>query len=153
MTGGFNGSVLSSAEVFTPFTPTGSMTTGRYYHTSTLLNDGRVLIAGGYNGGSVLSAVDLFDPASGVFTPTASLNAARYLHSATLLNDGRVLIAGGSGLNGSNSVLAGAEIYDPATQQFTVTGGSLVAARYGHTATLLNDGRILISGGTTAATF
>ena len=54
ITGGYNGSYLSSAEVYDPgagtFTPTGTMGTARYIHTATLLGNGKVLIAGGYNG-------------------------------------------------------------------------------------------------------
>ena len=60
----------------------------RYSHTGTLLPDGRVLVAGGYNGG-VLSSAELYDPASGGSTATANLNLARYEHTGTLLPNGR----------------------------------------------------------------
>lgn len=70
------------------------------------------------------------------------MHFARISQTATLLKDGRVLIAGGRG----ETVTASAELYDPATKQFTVTG-SMLTARYKHSAGLLPDGRVLIAGG------
>src|SRR5262249_5547054 len=109
---------------------TGSLSTGRFAHTATLLTDGTVLVAGG-NG--IVATTEIYDPATGAWSVTGSLNTARYGQTATLLRDGRVLIAGGS------SFLASAEVYDPATGSWSVTG-SLSVGREGHTATLLpND--------------
>jgi hypothetical protein len=125
------------------FVLTGSLNTARASHTSTVLNNGMVLIAGGYNG-NILASAELYDPASGTFTSTGSLNNARIYHTATLLNNGKVLIVGGSDNNGN--ILAGAELYNPATGTFTPTG-SLSTARELHTATLKN-GMVLIAGGT-----
>jgi hypothetical protein len=64
--------------------------------------------------------------------------------TATALQDGEVLIAGGQ--NASSSVLASAELYNPATGTFSVTG-SMTTAREGQTATLLPNGEVLIAGG------
>jgi hypothetical protein len=124
------------------FVPTGSLNTPRASHTSTLLTNGMVLIAGGYNG-KLLASAELYNPATGAFTPTGNLNTARLYHTATLLNNGMVLIAGGSDHNGN--VLTSAELYNPATGTFTPTG-SLNTARELHTATMIN-GIVLIAGG------
>ncbi len=119
---------------------------GHNYWTSTLLLDGRVLLAGGYemkNG--YLANATLYDPATGKFTPTGSMTIPRSRMSAIRLLDGRVLIVGG--LTGSGvDVVPTAEIYDPATGKFTRTG-SLNTPRQLNTATLLQDGRVLITGG------
>jgi trimeric autotransporter adhesin len=125
------------------FVLTGSLNTARFGHTTTLLNNGTVLIAGGSNGGAIASA-ELYGPTTGAFTSTGSLNTARDSHTATLLNNGTVLITGGTDNNGN--VLASAELYNPAAGTFTFTG-SLNTARSEHTATLLNNGMVLIAGG------
>jgi hypothetical protein len=77
------------------FTPTGDMTTARAGHSATLLQNGKVLIAGGLSGGfsnSALDSAELYDPATGAFTPTGPMTTARVSPSATLLADGRVLV-------------------------------------------------------------
>jgi hypothetical protein len=123
------------------FTPTGSMSTARLGHSATLLDDGRVLIAGGLDrqGGDVLVSAEVYDPATGAFAPTADLATPRLRPHALRLLDGRVLLVGGS-VDGS-----WAETYDPQAGIFTpsqaqpdVLPGS---------ATLLPDGRVLLAGG------
>ncbi|MGD0248302.1 MAG: kelch repeat-containing protein, partial [Candidatus Limnocylindrales bacterium] len=126
---------------------TGSLATGRWGNSTTVLDDGRVLVVGGFSGADagVVSMAELYDPKTGKFTRTAALNRPRALHTATVLSDGRVLIAGGM----SDTIApVQAEVYDPKTGQFTTTG-SLTAIRWGHTAVRLADGRVLVMGGET----
>jgi hypothetical protein len=132
--------------------PTGPMHGGRQIHTATLLADGRVLVAGGYDVGDLpLASVDLYDPKTNTFTSTGSLVTARGFHTATLLSDGRVLIAGGGPASWVHPgpYLASAELYDATTGKFSATG-SMTTTREDHTATLLADGRVLIAGGNDA---
>ncbi len=127
------------------FVATGSLNTAREDHTATLLNNGKVLIAGGFDStNNATASAELYDPAVGTFAPTGSLNTAREYHTATLLNNGTVLIAGG--FDSTNNATASAELYDPAVGTFAPTG-SLNTAREYHTATLLNNGTVLIAGG------
>jgi len=89
---------------------------------------------------------------TGTFAPTGSMTTSRYDHTATLLPNGMVLIAGGVPINFPDAdVLASAELYDPATGNFTATG-SMTTGRAQHTATLLPDGRVLMAGGTESLT-
>ncbi len=153
-----NSAPLASAEVYDPATQlwssAGTLTTGpRSAHTATLLPDGRVLVAGGLSGQNVrfgnscfcgelveLQSAEVWNPATGVFTAVAPMLSARDGHTATLLPDGKVLVAGGHGR-------ASSEIYDPATNTWSSTTGSMSVARINHTASLLRDGSVLVAGG------
>jgi N-acetylneuraminic acid mutarotase len=120
--------------------PTGSLNIPRSGHTATLLANGEALVVGG-------NSAELYDPASGTWSFTGSLNIARDGHTATLLANGKVLVAGGSGsYDGQQPGLNTAELYDPATGTWSITG-SLNVARDGHTATLLPNGKVLVAGG------
>jgi galactose oxidase-like protein len=125
------------------FTATGEMSKPRWYHTATLLRDGRLLIAGGFNNTAIEASAELYDP-SGSFFSTGNMTVARESHTATLLADGRVLIAGGNNTAGSAALTA--ELYDPSTGSFAPTG-IMTTRRAGHQAVLLADGRVLIAGG------
>jgi hypothetical protein len=126
-----------------------TMTTPRADQSAVALQDGRVLIAGGTtnaNVGGVTATAEIYDPTAATFTLTGSMTVPRQGATATLLNDGRVLLAGGVRNVGFRSELASAEVYDPASGTFSGTG-SMRTAREGHTATLLRDGRVLVTGG------
>lgn len=133
-------SALTESEVFDPvsgkFTGVGQLTAARSGHTSTLLQNGKVLIAGG---GYPLDSdsAELFDPATGTFSPTGNMAVQRAGHTATLLPNGKVLVTG-------NSTLA--ELYDPSTGLFS-PAGTMNTARKWHSATLLPNGTVLIAGG------
>ena len=149
--GGGNASgALASAELYNSltgtFTATGNMTAARENPIATLLNNGKVLIAGGSNA-SIVASAELYDAATGTFTATGSMTTARLWHTTTLLNNGNVLVAGGINTPTPPALaLASAELYNPATGTFTATG-SMTDFRELHTATLLNNGNVLVAGG------
>jgi len=124
----------------------GQMAASRYGQTATQLTTGQILITGGMSTSGVVSSADLYTLASQTFAPGNAMNVARWLHTSTLLNDGTVLVAGGSDL-ANEETLDSAEIYNPATGTFTLLSNALNTARVGHTATLLNNGQVLIVGG------
>jgi N-acetylneuraminic acid mutarotase len=122
------------------FTTTGSMNEVHYYHTATLLNDGKVLVAGGSGGGA---SAELYDPDTGTWSSTGNMSVVRNGHTATLLSNGQVLVAGGLGVSSS---LASAELYDPVAGTWSTTG-SMTIDRNFHSATLLTNGKVLVAGG------
>ncbi|HEV3468707.1 MAG TPA: kelch repeat-containing protein [Pyrinomonadaceae bacterium] len=125
----------------------GLMREARFAHAATALAGGQVLITGGLERmESPLASAELYDPASGAFTPVGTMSARRIGHTATLLADGRVLITGGSDDTFYTGALPSAELYDPSTRAFT-PAPDMQAARLAHRATLLPDGRVLITGG------
>ncbi len=148
--GGYNNRPLKDAVVFDAatgsFIAVGSMNTARFGAAVVPIRGGRVLIVGGYNG-SYLNSVEFYDVSSNTFGIASDfMLTARYEPTATLLKNGNVLITGG--FNGI--FLNSAEIYNATCQNceaFTATARTMSAAREGHTATLLPDGKVLIAGG------
>ncbi|MBD0285789.1 MAG: hypothetical protein ICV79_10250, partial [Flavisolibacter sp.] len=139
----------SSTEFYSPatntFSPGPPMSTKRAGHTATLLNDGNILITGGFNNEGFLRTAEIFNVRSGEFEiVNGLLSEPRAAHTATLLNDGRVVLVGG--VNGGLKANQLIDMYDPATNTISKIS-SLITARTGHTATLLNNGRLLIAGG------
>lgn len=122
----------------------------------TTLQDGRLLIVGGH---FAPSAVTIYDHSTRSIWSGSALIKERAFHSATLLRDGKVLLAGGqyplSTLTppggGPWQSQADAEVFDPAGGTFTAVG-QMVQHRAGHRATLLANGRVLITGGTQTTT-
>jgi hypothetical protein len=130
------------------FTATGAPATGRTGFASTLFADGLVLVAGGTDAGNaVLNSAEIYSVSGAAFTATGNLNAARTGAVAVLLPTGKILVAGGSSDGTANGALNTAELFDPATGIFTLTGQNMTAARFGMTATLLNTGKVLLAGG------
>jgi len=124
----------------------GQMESSRYGQTATQLQTGQILVAGGMTSSGAANSAELYTLSSQAFASTGTMNVARWLHTATLLNDGTVLIAGGSDL-ANEETLDTAEIYNPAAGTFTLLSNTLNTARVGHTATLLQNGQVLIVGG------
>jgi hypothetical protein len=147
---------LGSAELYDPatgiWTASGSLNEAHEYHTATLLPNGKVLVAGGFNDVSPwttqLDSAELYDPVAGTWTLTGPLSDGRSSHTATLLLNGKVLVAGGGvwGFNSNVFPLDSAELYDPANGTWTLTGASTLA-RWAPTATLLANGHVLVAGG------
>lgn len=149
-TAGNGQTALGSAEIYDPATSlwsaTGSLNTSRWGHTATLLVDGRVLVTGGDSNDSATASAEIYDPASGQWTVTANLSARRMLHTATLLQNGKVLVAAGFGWPNGATSAASAEIYDPSTGLWSTTGAP-ISIRSSSTATLLSNGKVLLTGG------
>lgn len=126
----------------------GQTVTRHAYHTSILLPDGRVLVAGGLIDdrfdGQMSAAAEMFDPIDESWSATGAMTKARWGHSATLLPDGTVLVAGGY-INSADP-RATAELFHTATGRWTAIE-RMIHGRGGHTATLLPDGRVLVVGG------
>jgi hypothetical protein len=147
---GGNGS--TQVEAFQPVSGTvaviGSMLQARQFHTATLLPGSRVLFVGGaWNGQLAGAEVCDLSQATPTFTATGNMAVPRMNHSATVLPSGIVLVAGGGDIvPPSFSTTASAELFDPASLQFFPTG-SLLEQLQNHTATLLPDGTVLITGG------
>ena len=124
------------------FHAVGNMNTGRTFAAAALLDDGKVLVAGG---DSFTRSAQLFDPVSETFSNTGSLNVGRcYGCGVAKLQDGRVLVAGGWA---GGPVLTSAEIYDPSTHAFSLVSGTMGTARLGPNVHRLNDGNVFIAFG------
>lgn len=142
-------------ELYNPATGTWSLTgsvASRHSHVAELLNDGRVLIAGGLDGTEehgegeyvtrYVSTAQLHNPTTGTWSSAAPpLSGFRARAASTLLDDGTVLVSGGS----ANAGLT-AETYAPSTNSWSATGNtSRVRSR--HESIKLSDGRVLLVGG------
>jgi NHL repeat/Galactose oxidase, central domain len=143
-TGGGPTPVLMARSAGT-FSTTGNMSVGRSGSTVTLLDNGKVLVAGGYGLSKNLASAELYDPSTGTFSATGDMTSALAATLATLLPDGRVLIVSSTASN-DGSAPAATQLYDPATGTFT-SGSSALTISRPFTATLLNNSKVLITGG------
>ena len=123
------------------WSPTGSLRTARRAHSATLLNDGRVLVAGGLTGdGTQLTSAEIYDPATESWSSAGDMSLGRFNHSAIRLASGKVLVVGGSSVDPS----LWSETYDPSNNTWTPVGPMLAWAS-GRTLTLLADGVLAVS--------
>ena len=129
------------------WTLTGALTNAPYQETATLLPNGQVIVCGGSdNNGNPTASVQLYDPATGKWTGTNAMNEARYSHTATLLNNGELLVVGGISDPSTFGLAKTVELFNPTNSTWTTTG-PLHFLRYGHTSTLLANGKVLVAGG------
>ena len=144
--------ILNSVEIYDPRTDTWSMAApmndARFEDFIAVLLPGhRVLVAGGIGSDFLsLSSAEIYDEATNTWTPTGSMNVARqeFAGNAVVLGDGRVLAFGG--ITDEFVPTATAEIYNPVSGVWTLTG-SMNIARADHAAVRLHDGRVLVAGG------
>ena len=157
--GGVGQIPVAATEIFDPkagvWSTTGSLNTARRGHSAVVLGDGRVLVSGGIAEGDLLASAEIFDPATSKWTTVTPMSEPRLGHTLTLLGNGNVLATGGTtadtaaGAGGGQTIRpdATAEIYNVAANTWTMTSGGMSTPRFEHTATLLDDGRVLIAGG------
>ena len=139
-------------------TPAAPMDDGRAFHTATLLDDGRVFVAGGWSAvfeggdiaGRILDETEAYSEDTDTWQLTTSMSNRRWAHTATKLRDGRILLVGGFGREraSGHEPTGTAEIYDPSTDVIRGTGG-MFDQRAWHEAQLLPSGRVLVFGGET----
>ncbi|ADU34649.1 Kelch repeat-containing protein [Variovorax paradoxus] len=173
VSGGLLGGTIADSEVFDPstekWTTVGRLATSRSGHRGVLLSTGKVLAVGGATGTvahacscglRTVAQAELFDPSTNMWSSAGSLLVGRNGFSSTLMPTGRVLVAGGS-IQGEidqstqgfrrtiPSPLSNVEVYDPLTNMWQ-SWGTLLAARSGHSASLMSSGKLLLSGGSAA---
>lgn len=139
------------AELFDPatnsWTETNAMGQSRCDHIAVLLDNGRVLVAGGEDGVSDLTSAEVFDPVTGHWSKTGDMISARREAVAVRLADGRVMVTGGLARVGNSlDTLDSVEIYDTGLGAWS-PAAPMSHARYGHTAELLPGGLVLVVGG------
>jgi N-acetylneuraminic acid mutarotase len=126
-----------------------SLAAARDFQTATLLNNGKVLVAGGSSSTGTLASAELYDPATNTWSSAGSMASARARGTATLLANGKVLVVGGT--NGTFA-LASVEIYDPATNSWS-PAAPMAGPREEQAATLLSNGQVLVAGGVNAGAY
>lgn len=155
---GCDGKAQSSAEAYRPTTgewsAVASMREARWGHSATTLADGRILVAGGRSTPvgvqpeKVVASAEIYDPAHDTWTPVPPMHVGRVLHAAALLSSGDVIVAGGHTQDPANlhTATASAELYDPRSNTWTLTG-HMNAPREEGGSLMLDDGTFLMAGG------
>jgi Kelch motif len=118
----------------------------RHFHCAAKLDNGKVLIVGGYGTGTSnpLSSAELYDPATHTFAPTGSMNVSRGRPQCVTLSDGRVLVGGGA--TAPFTYTNSAEVYNPTTGTFTTVGNMTTPRGEGWHAFAVPGGALLFGG-------
>lgn len=149
--GGTSTSYLKSVEIYNPTTNTWTqadpMLTQRFGHTATLLPNSKVLVVGGIGSNDPLTSTEIYDPTSGNWSSAAAMHEGRLYHTATLRHDGKILVAGGISKHTQGYTITNTtEIYDPATNTWTM-GPSMTTPRSYHATIELTNENVLAVGG------
>lgn len=155
---GFLAKIISPLPGSGTWAPGGDLNLPRFSHTATVLQDGRVLVVGGCatptQGRDAFcpahsSTAEIYDPRTLKWSIAGSMTTLRSNHTATLLSSGKILVAGGC-ITPTDAftctATASAEIFDPATRTWAPAGVMKTARRL-HSATLLENGKVLVTGG------
>lgn len=139
-----------TAEIYDPNTQSTTllpkMHAPRAWHSATLLENGNVILVGGYSHNGSLATAEIFNTESLQFELlNKSMGEGRGGHTATLLDDGHVLIV--AGFNQYNQASATAEIYNSSSGRFEKVHEPLNRSRGNHAALRLQNGKVLITGG------
>ncbi|MDZ7816271.1 MAG: kelch repeat-containing protein [Planctomycetota bacterium] len=144
-------SVYSSCFIYDPdtnsFTQVASLNVARTLHSAVALPDGRILVAGGFNGSNELSSTEIYDPINNTWSLAGYLNTSRSNFTLTLLYTGGVIAMGGKQ---GDSALSSCEIYDFNADSWVPTQ-PLASGRYNHAAILMQDGSVMVAGGNKSA--
>lgn len=146
--GGYDGGELDDCYRYDfgtdAWTALDSLTTGRYWHEAVELADGKILVAGGFDGGGTPTAdVEIYDPATDTWSSGAPMNVPRAKFAAALDSRGMVVVVGG--LTTTTDPTPTSEVYDPDTDTWSTIGNSSLA-RYGCRA-VSHESRIFVGGG------
>lgn len=128
---------FNTAEIYNPsdnsFTPTGKMTYPRMNIAAATLTSGKVLVVGGWYDSNSAAYGELYDPAAGKFTATKALNTSRAVPVILPTNDGKAVVFGGMGVYGNPGSIEQVELYDPATNSFSILQDALFTGESGWT--------------------
>jgi hypothetical protein len=119
------------------------MNTIRYWHSSTRLDDGRVLVVGGQAEGTFLSSAEIYDPDANTWSLVQPMSSARQGHTANILGDRRVIVSGGST---ASEFWNNSEIFDVITNTWS-DSGSLYTAGFRPNSAVLPSGQVVVAGG------
>lgn len=150
-----NAPASTAVDVYDPgtnrFAEVRPMHEARTLPSQTLLADGRVLVAGGYDGDTALAGAEVYDPVQDTWTEVGNaMSVGRGSSLLVTLPNGKALVGGGATSSGGTLVgTTAAELYDPATNRFAPTG-TLDGAHIAGVVAPLPDGRVFVAGGATS---